>query len=114
MEDQKNGERKTLLRRQVGVWFSGYHEKYRFPPGMDLVTQCQVRAINSAGFNTAWTETNRIAVKDIPVYFPGINGVDLRGLSQEDIVSVLSKIAVESGAPSVTDAPPPEQVSLRS
>uniref|UniRef100_A0A914V4R0 Uncharacterized protein n=1 Tax=Plectus sambesii TaxID=2011161 RepID=A0A914V4R0_9BILA len=106
VEDLGNGDRKTLFKRQVGAWFSGYHEKYRFPPGMDLATQCQVRAINTAGFTTAWKPSNRINVKDIPVYFPGINGVDLRGLSQEDVLAVLTKISTEDAAA----APPLRQL----
>uniref|UniRef100_A0A914V1X6 Uncharacterized protein n=1 Tax=Plectus sambesii TaxID=2011161 RepID=A0A914V1X6_9BILA len=101
-----NGDRKTIVRKQVGAYFSGYNQKYRFPPGLDLATQCQVRANNSAGFTTSWTETNRISVKDVPVYFPGFEDVDLRGLSEEGIISVLSKnsteVATESVVPSET------------
>uniref|UniRef100_A0A914V3Z4 Uncharacterized protein n=1 Tax=Plectus sambesii TaxID=2011161 RepID=A0A914V3Z4_9BILA len=70
-------------------------------------TQCQVRANNSAGFTTSWTETNRISVKDVPVYFPGFEDVDLRGLSEEGIISVLSKNSTEVAAESVVPSGTP-------
>ena len=52
-----------------------------------------MRAINAAELATEWIQTNQIYIKDVPVYLPGVPGVDVRGLSRADILAVLDKIA---------------------
>jgi hypothetical protein len=55
-----------------------------------------VRAVNAAQLETDWVQTNAIFIKDVPVYLPGVPGVDVRGLSRADILAVLDKIAAAS------------------
>lgn len=89
---------RDLLDLRINWLFNGYHEKYRFPPDLDLLLACRVRPVNSAGLAARWTLTNTIRVQQVPVYFPGVDGINLRGLSRDDIVSVLEKIAGAVGS----------------
>jgi hypothetical protein len=93
-----NAASRRLLDLRVNWLYNGYHEKYRFPPDLDLMLDCRVRPVNSAGLASRWTSTNTIRVQQVPIYFPGVEGINLRGLSHADIVGVLEKIAFVSGS----------------
>ena len=97
VRDMENGDQKVIFSRQIDATINGYHEKLRFPPGRDLRLQCEVRGVNAAGLSTAWVPTNWVDAKDVPIYFPGVPGVDLRGLTTEDLLSVIAKIGQAAG-----------------
>jgi hypothetical protein len=58
----------------------------------------QIRGVNGIGGMTDWEPTNVIRILEVPIYLPGLEGIDLRGLSKEDILATLAKITKEQGA----------------
>lgn len=94
-------ETKQLFHHQISSSYQGYNEKFRFPSDLDIYTTCSVRAVNALGNATSWKMTNSLRVQDIPVYMPGLEGIDLRGLDANDISAVLAGIAFPDGVPQV-------------
>lgn len=88
---------KSLTDVRINGLYSGYNEKYQFPPNLDILLQCRVRPVNGAGLGGEWRLTNKIRVLDVPVLFPGID-VDLRGISSEEFLKILAKAAQQSAA----------------
>lgn len=94
--DQNGLVVKSLTDIRINGLFSGYNEKYQFPPNTDLFMQCRVRAINAAGIEGEWRLTNRVRILDVPVFFPGID-VDLKGISNEEFLRILNRAAQKAG-----------------
>lgn len=92
----KHGEEtRTLVNRRMSNLYNGYNEKFQFPADYDAVLQCKVRAVNSADLANEWEFTSAIRVSEVPIYLPGVEGVDLRGISTEEILNVLKKTQKE-------------------
>ncbi|CDW55576.1 F-box only protein 9 [Trichuris trichiura] len=81
---------RILVNRRVSAEFSGYGEKFQFPSNWDLTFQCAVRAINSLGTAGRWTAAEPVRVLRIPIYLPGLAGIDVRHLSKNEIINILS------------------------
>ncbi|KAL1244499.1 F-box only protein [Trichinella spiralis] len=81
----------NVVNRRLSAQFNGCGEKFRFPTKWALVFQCAVRAVNGRGNVGLWTLSKRIQVQQIPVYLPGISGVDVRRLTDSEIKRILEK-----------------------
>ncbi|KRY14008.1 F-box only protein 9, partial [Trichinella patagoniensis] len=86
MEGSKS---RMVVNRRLSAQFNGCGEKFRFPTKWALAFQCAVRAVNGRGNVGLWTLSKRIQVQQIPVYLPGISGVDVRRLTDSEIKRIL-------------------------
>ncbi|KRZ38639.1 F-box only protein 9 [Trichinella pseudospiralis] len=86
MEGSKS---RMVVNRRLSAQFNGCSEKFRFPTTWALTFQCAVRPVNGRGNVGLWTLSKRIQVQQIPVYLPGISGVDVRRLTESEIKRIL-------------------------
>lgn len=89
------GQMKAIFSRRVNYNYQGYKENLRFPTDSPSIVQCQVRAWNGAGIAGPWKSSDRIDVTQVPIYFPGLEGYDLRGFDNEEIIAVFRKLSAE-------------------
>uniref|UniRef100_A0A5S6R4M5 Fibronectin type-III domain-containing protein n=1 Tax=Trichuris muris TaxID=70415 RepID=A0A5S6R4M5_TRIMR len=89
-EGEGNNRRWILVNRRLSAEFSGYGEKFQFPPNWDLTFQCAVRAINGLGSAGRWTAAEPVHVLRIPIHLPGLVDIDVRHLSESEINNILS------------------------
>lgn len=92
------GRERMILSRRVNQNYQGYMENLRFPNDSSTMVRCQVRPRNSLGMVGTWTYSDRINISQVPIYFPGVIGFDLRGIRNEDIVSVFRNLMAEEQA----------------
>lgn len=95
--EMQGQESRFILNIRMAASFTGYNEHYQFPPSMDVFVGCQIRAVNADGVPGVWRFSNKIRIFDVPIYFPGLEGTDLRGLSNEEFVKLLAKATEKAG-----------------
>lgn len=77
--------------------FQDYSELHEVPEDRywpELFAQCGVRARNAFDSVTIWSYSNILRLKGSPIYFRGLEGLNLRNFTRDDIVNLRAKIAI--------------------
>lgn len=91
--ENENKRISNLVLIPVKYDFTGYSEKYQFPSEYDLFVQCVVQAKNAKNFLGDWSYSTRIRVQEVPIYLAGLEGMNVRGFSEQDIERLKANIA---------------------
>lgn len=91
----------NLVNIPVSYEFQGYSEKYQFPPDVDLFIQCAVQARNAKNFLGPWAYSRRIHLSEVPIYLSGLDGINVRGFSDQEIRNLRARIAEAANSNSV-------------